>query len=133
MNNSILKNILVIVAVLIFGSFDVNATDLVFDTAILRGLDKVTGRVVTIKAPIETQINFGTLGIVAHACHKRSSEEQSETAAFLDIWEARDGQTVINLFKSWMFVSSPSLSALEHPVYDIWVLDCKNSHSKNIN
>jgi hypothetical protein len=103
------------------------AEDLVFDTAILQGLDKVTGRVQKIEAPVGMTIHFGTLEIVARTCRKRPPEEQPEAAAFLDIWEIKPDEPATSLFRGWMFASSPALSALEHPVYDIWVLDCVNT------
>jgi hypothetical protein len=106
------------------------AEDLVFDTAVLQGLDKVTGRVLTIDAPVGATIHFGTLEIIARTCRKRPPEEQPEAAAFLDIWEIKRGEPATSLFRGWMFASSPALSALEHPVYDIWVLDCEDSSSK---
>jgi hypothetical protein len=106
------------------------AADLVFDTAILQGMDKVTGRVMTIEAPVGTSVHFGTLEIIARTCRKRPPEEQPEAAAFLDIWEIKSGEPAASLFRGWMFASSPALSALEHPVYDIWVLDCEDSNAK---
>ncbi len=106
------------------------AADLVFDTAILQGLDKVTGRVMTIDAPVGAPVHFGTLEIIVRTCRKRPPEEQPESAAFLDIWEIRSGEAAASLFRGWMFSSSPALSALEHPVYDIWVLDCEDSNAK---
>ncbi len=106
------------------------AEDLVFDTAVLQGLDKVTGRVQKIDAPVGATIHFGTLEIVARTCRKRPPEEQPESAAFLDIWEIKPDEPATSLFRGWMFASSPALSALEHPVYDIWVLDCVNAGDK---
>ena len=106
------------------------ADDLAFDTAVLQGLDKVTGRVQTIDAPVGATIHFGTLEIIARTCRKRPPEEQPESAAFLDIWEIKPGEPATSLFRGWMFASSPALSALEHPVYDVWVLDCVDSSSK---
>jgi hypothetical protein len=106
------------------------AEDLVFDTAILQGLDKVTGRIQKIEAPVGATIHFGTLEIVARTCRKHPPEEQPEAAAFLDIWEIKANEAATSLFRGWMFASSPALSALEHPVYDIWVLDCVNSTDK---
>lgn len=108
-----------------------SAADLVFDTAILQGMDKVTGRVMTIEAPVGTSVHFGTLEIIARTCRKRPPEEQPEAAAFLDIWEIKSGEPAASLFRGWMFASSPALSALEHPVYDIWVLDCEDSNAKS--
>jgi hypothetical protein len=106
------------------------ATDLVLDTAILQGLDKVTGRVMTIEAPVGATVHFGTLEIIVRTCRQRPPEEPPESAAFLDIWEMRSGEPAASLFRGWMFASSPALSALEHPVYDIWVLDCEDSKAK---
>ena len=96
------------------------------DVAVLQGLDKVTARVSTLKAPIGQSIRFGTLEIIARECDKRPPEATPESAAFLDIWEVQPGEPAESAFRGWMFASSPAVSALEHPVYDVWVLDCEN-------
>ncbi|NFV79738.1 DUF2155 domain-containing protein [Magnetospirillum aberrantis] len=101
------------------------APDLSMDVAVLQGLDKVTAHVVTIEAPVGQPVRFGTLEIIARSCKKRRPEENPESAAFLDIWELRPNQPAQSLFRGWMFASSPALSAMEHPVYDIRVLDCE--------
>ena len=100
-----------------------------YDTAVLQALDKVTARVSTLDAPIGETVRFGTLEIIARTCDKRPPEETPESSAFLDIAEARSGEPTANVFRGWMFASSPALSALEHPVYDVWVLDCRNTLS----
>ena len=97
--------------------------------AVLQGLDKVTARISTLDAPIGQVVHFGTLEITAHACSKTPPEEAPEAAAFLEIWEAKPGEQRREEFTGWMFASSPALSALEHPVYDVWVLDCKTASS----
>lgn len=99
--------------------------ELSMDVAVLQGLDKVTAHVVTIEAPVGRPVHFGTLEIIARACKKRRPEESPESAAFLDVWELRQNQPAQSLFRGWMFASSPALSAMEHPVYDIRVLDCE--------
>jgi len=97
--------------------------------AVLQGLDKTTARVSTVEAPLGEAIRFGTLVIKARACVKKPPEEPPDTAAFLEIDEARplgeQSTDVQHLFSGWMFAQSPSLSTLEHPVYDVTVLDCK--------
>jgi len=98
-----------------------------YNTAVLQGLDKVTARVSTIEAPVGDTVTFGALQIIVRTCDKRPPEDPPESAAFLDIWEIQPGEPAVSIFRGWMFASSPSLSALEHPVYDIWVLDCKNT------
>ena len=103
-----------------------NAFAVSYDTAILQGLDKVTARVLTIEAHLGDTKKIGSLEIIVRACDKRPPEETPESAAFVDVWEVRPGEPASNIFRGWMFASSPALSALEHPVYDVWVLDCKN-------
>lgn len=98
-----------------------------YNEAVLRGLDKITARVKTFDAPIDQTLRFGTLEITTRACKERPPEETPESAAFLDIREIKpdEAQTKAPVFSGWMFASSPSLSALEHPVYDVWVISCK--------
>lgn len=99
--------------------------------AVLRGLDKVTARISTIEAPIGETVRFGTLRILAQTCRTRPPEEPPETTVFLEITDIKPGETPVRLFTGWMFASSPALSALEHPVYDVWVIDCKTSAPLN--
>ncbi len=92
--------------------------------AILQALDKVTARTTRLDIPVGKTATFGTLRILVHACRKAPPEDTPESAAHLDIVEIRPGAAEKPLFSGWMFASSPALSALEHPVYDIWVKDC---------
>lgn len=97
--------------------------------AVLQGLDKTTARVSTIEAPIGKAVRFGRLVITARACVKHPPEEDPESAAFLQIDELRqsEGSEPVpqRVFSGWMFASSPALSAMESPIYDVSVLDCK--------
>ena len=97
-----------------------------YQIAVLQALDKVSARVLPLEAPVGQTITFGNLEITARACDKRPPEEQPESAAFLEIVEKHEGEPPATQFIGWMFASSPALSAMEHPVYDVWVLDCKN-------
>lgn len=93
--------------------------------AVLRGLDKTTARVTTFTASIGEPVKFGTLQVTVRDCRKRPPEDTPESAAYLDITETHPGDTAPRQwFSGWMFATSPALSALEHPVYDVWVLDC---------
>jgi hypothetical protein len=94
--------------------------------AVVQVLDKVTARVKKLSATVDDPTHFGTLEITALDCRKNPPEDRPEAAAFLQIREAKKGEESITLFSGWMFASSPAVSALEHPVYDIVVLDCKN-------
>ena len=92
---------------------------------VLQGLDKVTARVSAVEAPIGEPARFGTLEIVPRTCLETPPTEPPESAAFLEIRELPPDEAPVRLFSGWMFASTPALSALEHPVYDVWVVDCE--------
>ncbi len=94
--------------------------------ALLQGLNKITARVSPIEAPADGAVTFGTLSITMRTCWKAPPEEPPESAVFLEIDDVKPGEDAVRLFTGWMFASSPALSALEHPVYDVWVLDCRD-------
>lgn len=104
----------------------------------LQSLDKVTARTMTFEANVGNTVKFGSLFIKIQACAKAPPVEQPESAAFLQIWETKatsesDSVSVKEqppkeeaqwIFSGWMFASSPALSHMDHPIYDVWVLDC---------
>ena len=94
------------------------------ENVVLRAMDKITARVSTITVPVGGTVTFGSLKITAKACDKHPPEETPEASAFLDVVEEKSGEAPQPRFQGWMFASSPALSALEHPVYDLWMLDC---------
>ncbi len=96
-----------------------------YAVVVLQGLDKITARISTFTARIGELVRFGTLEITARACYATPPVEPPESAAFLQIDAVDPGRPTERVFSGWMFASSPSLSALEHPVYDVWVLDCE--------
>ena len=115
----------------ILGAGAASATDIPMDTIVLGGLDKVGGRVNNFSGKVGVPMTFGTLEIVARTCVTRPPEETPENAAFLEIFQMQEGTGPVTekkkIFSGWMFASSPALSALDHPVYDVWVLRCESS------
>jgi len=101
--------------------------------AVLRALDKVTGRVEQIEVRKERPYKFGTIFITMHACRETTPEEAPESAVFLDVSEFKSNQQKTLVFSGWMFASSPSLSAMEHPVYDLWLVGCRFNKTKQQN
>lgn len=93
--------------------------------AILRALDRVTGRVRTIEAPVGEAITYQTLAILVRACRHHPPEDLPENAAFLEVRDRRRGEPRL-VFAGWMFSSSPAIAALEHPVYDLWITECRS-------
>ncbi len=92
--------------------------------AVLQGLDKITARVSTFEVVVGETARFGTLLITPRACREAPPIEPPEATAFLEISEVKPDEKPMIRFSGWMFASSPSLSALEHPIYDVWVTGC---------
>ncbi|MBO9403134.1 DUF2155 domain-containing protein [Shimia sp. R9_3] len=91
--------------------------------AMLRGLDKLTGQVADFELQNGYSVNFGTLRVDMAQCRHPSENATGEAYAFISVFE--DQGAGANLFQGWMIASSPALSALDHPRYDVWVLRCK--------
>ena len=96
-------------------------------TAIIQGLDKVAARVSRFEAPVGHAVHYGKLLVLVRDCERSAPEDRPENAAFLEVYEERPGEAKERLFAGWMFSSSPALSALEHPVYDVTLLECKGT------
>lgn len=102
--------------------------------AVIRTLDKFTGERSTLEIPIDSETSFRRMRIVLRACYARVSARDAEATAFVQIFDARPqtrgGEAEAEeerVFSGWMFSSSPALSALDHPRYDVWVLSCMTS------
>ena len=91
--------------------------------AVLQALDKVTARIKRLTVHVGQAGKFGTLSILVDACRKAPPEDPPESAAFLKITDGKSDPPP-TVFSGWMFASSPALSAMDHPVYDISVVDC---------
>lgn len=90
----------------------------------LQSIDKITGRTVTFEARVGSTVKYGPLYIKVQACRKAQPIEQPESAAFIQVWEVSPRDVSKWVFSGWMFASSPALSAMDHAIYDVWVLDC---------
>ena len=95
-----------------------------YKTAELRALNKITGRTRSFSMAVGKTRQFGDIYIRLRACREPPPIEKRESAAFLQVWEiGRAGESQW-VFSGWMFASSPALSSMDHPVYDVWLLDC---------
>ncbi|MFK7839862.1 MAG: DUF2155 domain-containing protein [Bdellovibrionales bacterium] len=101
----------------------------------LRSIDKVTARTLTFEVDVGTTVKFGSIYIKLQACRKAPDIEEPENAAFMQIWEVSDEDTEREkanwVYSGWMFASSPGLSAMDHPIYDVWVLECKDKQQES--
>ena len=93
------------------------------------GLDKITGRTVNFDVYIDETVQFGTLLVTPRVCHSRTPDEPQQISSFLEVDEVTLKREIRRIFTGWMFASSPGLNAIEHPVYDVWVINCKTESS----
>ena len=103
------------------------ADNINMNTAHLQAMDKITGRVSELKVPVNGLANYGTFSILVRKCVTKSPEETPENTAFIDIIDNYKSSNPVNIFKGWMFSSTPGINGVEHPIYDIWLLKCYNS------
>jgi hypothetical protein len=94
--------------------------------ALFSGLDKITGRIIAFDAAIGETVQFGALQVTPRACYTRPPTETPNTDAFIEVDEVTLQGEVKRIFTGWMFAASPGLHAVEHPIYDVWLTDCKN-------
>jgi len=105
------------------------------DTSVaqLQSIDKVTARTLTFEVNVGSTVKFGSLYIKLQACRKAPDIEEPESAAFMQIWEVSgedtDREKADWVYSGWMFASSPGLAAMDHPIYDVWVLGCKDKQT----
>ncbi len=93
--------------------------------AVFSGLDKITGRIISFEVSMDETVQFGSLQITERACYTRPATEAPQTTSFLEVDEIDASKNYKRIFSGWMFAASPGLHALEHPVYDVWLVDCK--------
>jgi hypothetical protein len=91
------------------------------------GLDKITGRTITFDVAVDETVQFGALQVTPRTCHTRPPTEPAQTTAFVEVDEITLANQIQRLFTGWMFAASPGLHAVEHPVYDVWLVDCKTA------
>ena len=101
-----------------------NASEIERNTAQMQAMDKITGRVSVVEIPVNSEVTFGSFSIVVRACKSTPPEETPENYAFVDVADSSFGKMQFNIFKGWMMSSSPALNAVEHPIYDVWLLKC---------
>lgn len=100
------------------------------DAVVLRTLDKVTATTKDYTVKVGESLKYGSLTVDVKHCEKKPPEEIPETYAFLQIFDKTTDGTgeesePKKIFSGWMLATKPAISALDHGVYDVWVIDCK--------
>jgi hypothetical protein len=96
-------------------------------TAVFSGLDKITGRIISFDVAINETVRFGALEVTPRACYSRPPTEAPTTDGFIEVDELTLQGEIKRIFSGWMFAASPGLNAVEHPIYDVWLTDCKGA------
>jgi hypothetical protein len=94
-------------------------------TAVVSGLDKNTGRIIAFEVAVDETVQFGALQLTPRVCYSRPATENPNTTGFIEVDEVTLENKYRRIFTGWMFAASPGLHGIEHPVYDIWLTDCK--------
>lgn len=101
-------------------------------TAVFSGLDKITGRIISFDVAINETVQFGALQVTPKVCYSRPPTETPNTDAFVQVDEVTLAGEIKRIFSGWMFAASPGLHAVEHPIYDVWLTDCKGEQNPNV-
>src|SRR6202048_225734 len=109
------------------------AQKIVNKKASFSGLDKITGRIINFDEDIGETVQFGALRVKTDACCTRPATEAANTDAFVEVDEITLQGEVKRIFSGWMFAASPGLHGVEHPIYDIWLNDCKGPDTTVVN
>ncbi|AGF75669.1 hypothetical protein BVtw_06890 [Bartonella vinsonii subsp. berkhoffii str. Tweed] len=95
--------------------------------AVFAGLDKITGRTTRFEVSLGEIYQYGALQVMPRACYTSSKDEATRTTGFIEVNEVTLDKKIRRIFTGWMFADSPGLNAVEHPIYDVWLKDCKQS------
>jgi len=94
--------------------------------AVFTGLDKITGTTTTFEVQVGEAKKFGGLIVKADVCYSRSATEEPKTTSFVEVDEVQLDDSLKRIFSGWMFAQSPGLNAVEHPIYDVWLINCRD-------
>ena len=97
------------------------------DIAVFSALNKVTARISQLEIKLNDTVTFGALKITPRSCLSRPVTEKPWTSAFIEVDEVKLSGDTQRIFSGWMFAQSPGLHAVEHPVFDVWLINCKTS------
>ena len=108
-----------------FSASSAEAARIANPVAVFSGLDKITGRITTFDVYLNETVQFGALQVTPKACYSRDDTEQQKVDGFVEVDEITLDRRIRRIFTGWMFAASPGLNAVEHPIYDVWLKECK--------
>ncbi len=122
-----LLNLFILLILAIFINLNSYSEWLKNSSAEFNTLDKITARTKNIEINLNEDTTLGSLIINLRSCQNRPPDFLPESAAYVEIFDTLNQSLEEKnlVFSGWMFSSSPAISALEHPVYDISLVSCK--------
>jgi len=107
-------------------SFSAHAERISQPVAVFSGLDKITGRITSFDVYIGETYQFGSLQVTPRVCYSSAADEAARTDGFVEVSEVTLDRQIRQIFSGWMFADSPGLNAVENPIHDVWLKDCKD-------
>ena len=121
MNLGLLKIFLIV----LFFSKQLLSEPLQMQFAEFKVLDKISNKLYEKKISINNSESIGTLVIEVYSCFSEPPDEVPEDYVLIDVKDTFHDENK-SIYKGWMISSSPDVTPLEHPIYDLWLLDCNN-------
>lgn len=106
-------------------AFPASAARIENRVAVFSGIDKITGRITSFDVYLNETVQFGALQVTPKVCYSRDDTEAQKIDAFIEVDEITLDRKIKRIFTGWMFADSPGLNAVEHPIYDVWLTNCK--------
>ncbi len=128
LSRALLRPLLTAAVLVVSGVMPGQAQPIANPVATFAGLDKITGRITRFDVYIDETVLFGALEITPRACYDRpSSDTLQRTSVFLEVDQLSLDGSNERIFTGWMFADSPALNAVDHAVYDVWLIECKTA------
>lgn len=125
-----MRSLALTAALLVGATVPASADRIANPIAVFSGLDKITGRITSFDVQVDETVQFGALQVTPRACFTRTPDDTPKTDSFVEVDEITLDREIRRIFSGWMFADSPGLNAVEHPVYDVWLKDCRTEPSE---
>lgn len=125
-----MRSLALVAALLAGATVPASADRIANPIAVFSGLDKITGRITSFDVQVDETVQFGALQVTPRACFTRTPDDTPKTDSFVEVDEITLDREIRRIFSGWMFADSPGLNAVEHPVYDVWLKDCRTEPSE---
>ena len=122
--NSLKLNLIIFVYFFLF-SFAFSQSNLEGTYTDIKILDKISSKNTLLKLKNGNQVAFKDLSIKSLKCKNSEFDDNPEITAYMQVTDLNNSNNdEVFVFNGWMFSSSPSITPFDHPVYDIWLVNC---------